>query len=158
MKTQNSHLEFGAKLGFRKWNRTKKRKNTRGAISPILVELPITPAISAAQLLPCGCTWSLPGRVRKSANSRTRAVFCNLLRVGPIGRAYPLAHDKPNGAWTSLTNPLENMGFGWNPCAISRFGWDLILAHLVVISRPGFGPLKPGCDRSGIRGNVDFRT
>jgi hypothetical protein len=23
---------------------------------------------------------------------------------------------------------------------------DLILAHLVIISRPGFGPLKSGCD------------
>jgi hypothetical protein len=24
--------------------------------------------------------------------------------------------------------------------------WDLILAHLVIISRPSIGPLKPGCD------------
>jgi hypothetical protein len=89
MKTQNSHLEFGAKLGFRKWNRIKKkRKNTRGPISPILAQLPITLAISAAQLLPCECTWSLLGWARKSANSRTRAVFRSLLRVGPIGRAY----------------------------------------------------------------------
>jgi hypothetical protein len=23
----------------------------------------------------------------------------------------------------------------------------------VIISRPGFGPLKPGCDKSGIRAN-----
>jgi hypothetical protein len=27
-----------------------------------------------------------------------------------------------------------------------------------VYSRPCFGPLEPGCDRSGIRANVDFRT
>jgi hypothetical protein len=58
MKTQNSHLKFGAKLGFRKWKRKKERKNTRGPISPILAQLPTTSAISATQLLPCGCTWS----------------------------------------------------------------------------------------------------
>jgi hypothetical protein len=34
----------------------------------------------------------------------------------------------------------------------SSYVWDLVPAHLVFISRPGFGPLKPGCDRSGIRG------
>jgi hypothetical protein len=28
----------------------------------------------------------------------------------------------------------------------------LVPANLVIISRPGFGPLKLGCDRSGIRG------
>jgi hypothetical protein len=28
----------------------------------------------------------------------------------------------------------------------------MVPAHLVFISRPGFGPLKPECDRSGIRG------
>jgi hypothetical protein len=33
----------------------------------------------------------------------------------------------------------------------SSYVWDLILAHLVIISRPGFGPIKSGCDRSGIR-------
>jgi hypothetical protein len=33
----------------------------------------------------------------------------------------------------------------------SSYVRDLILAHLVIISRLGFGPLKPGCDRSGIR-------
>jgi hypothetical protein len=27
--------------------------------------------------------------------------------------------------------------------------WDLVPAHLVIISRSGFGPLKPGCDSSG---------
>jgi hypothetical protein len=32
----------------------------------------------------------------------------------------------------------------------SSYVWDLVLAHLV--SRLGFGPLKPGFDRSGIRG------
>jgi hypothetical protein len=30
-----------------------------------------------------------------------------------------------------------------------------ILAHLVIILCPGFGPLKPGCDRSGIRGMLN---
>jgi hypothetical protein len=34
----------------------------------------------------------------------------------------------------------------------SPYVWDLVLAHLVIISRLGFGPLKPECDRSGIRG------
>jgi hypothetical protein len=29
----------------------------------------------------------------------------------------------------------------------SSYVWDLVLAHLVFISRPGFGPLKPGCDK-----------
>jgi hypothetical protein len=29
--------------------------------------------------------------------------------------------------------------------------WDLIIAHLVIILRPSFGPLKPGCDRVGVR-------
>jgi hypothetical protein len=33
----------------------------------------------------------------------------------------------------------------------SSYVWDLVPAQLVIISRPGFGPLKPGCDRSGIR-------
>jgi hypothetical protein len=33
----------------------------------------------------------------------------------------------------------------------SSYVWDLILAHLVIISRTGFGPLKSVCDRSGIR-------
>jgi hypothetical protein len=33
----------------------------------------------------------------------------------------------------------------------SSYMWDLIPAHLVIISRSGFGPLKLGCDRSGIR-------
>jgi hypothetical protein len=33
----------------------------------------------------------------------------------------------------------------------SSYVWDLILAHLVIISRQGFGPLKSGFDRSGIR-------
>jgi hypothetical protein len=28
----------------------------------------------------------------------------------------------------------------------SSYVWDLILAHLVIISCPGFGPLKFGCD------------
>jgi hypothetical protein len=28
----------------------------------------------------------------------------------------------------------------------------------VIISRPGLGALKPGCDRSGIRADVDCRT
>jgi hypothetical protein len=34
----------------------------------------------------------------------------------------------------------------------SSYVWDLIPAHLVIISRPDFGPLKPRCDRSGMRG------
>jgi hypothetical protein len=34
-------------------------------------------------------------------------------------------------------------------CHDSSYVWDLVPAHLVIISRPGFGPLKPGCD-SGI--------
>jgi hypothetical protein len=28
----------------------------------------------------------------------------------------------------------------------SSYVWDLVPAHLVIISRPGFGPLKFGCD------------
>jgi hypothetical protein len=31
---------------------------------------------------------------------------------------------------------------------VSSYVWDLILAHLVDILCPGFGPLKPGCDTS----------
>jgi hypothetical protein len=34
----------------------------------------------------------------------------------------------------------------------SSYVWGLVLVHLVIISWPGFGPLKPGCDRSGIKG------
>jgi hypothetical protein len=29
----------------------------------------------------------------------------------------------------------------------SSYVWDLVPAHLVIISRPGFGPVKPGCDK-----------
>jgi hypothetical protein len=29
----------------------------------------------------------------------------------------------------------------------SSYVWDLVPTHLVIISRLGFGPLKPGCDR-----------
>jgi hypothetical protein len=37
-------------------------------------------------------------------------------------------------------------------CHDSSYVWDLVRAHLVIISRPGFGPLKPGCDtRAHIR-------
>jgi hypothetical protein len=28
----------------------------------------------------------------------------------------------------------------------SSYVWDLVPSQLVIISRPGFGPLKPGCD------------
>jgi hypothetical protein len=31
----------------------------------------------------------------------------------------------------------------------SSYVWDLVSAHLVIILRPGFGPLKPGCDIPG---------
>jgi hypothetical protein len=34
----------------------------------------------------------------------------------------------------------------------SSYVWDLVPAHLVIISRLGLGASKPGCDRSGIRG------
>jgi hypothetical protein len=37
-------------------------------------------------------------------------------------------------------------------CHDSSYVWDLVPAHLVIISRLGLGALKPGCDRSGIRG------
>jgi hypothetical protein len=29
----------------------------------------------------------------------------------------------------------------------SSYVWDLILAHLVIITRPGLVPLEPGCDK-----------
>jgi uncharacterized protein YggT (Ycf19 family) len=44
-------------------------------------------------------------------------------------------------------------------CHDSSYVWDLVPAHLVIMFAPElWTPLKPGCDRSGIRGNVDCRT
>jgi hypothetical protein len=44
----------------------------------------------------------------------------------------------------------------------SSYVWDLILAHLVLISRSSFGPLKPGCDTFScifsIEVQADWRT
>jgi hypothetical protein len=42
-------------------------------------------------------------------------------------------------------------------CHDSSYVWDLVPAHLVIMFAPGFGPLKSGCDRSGIRGMLTVR-
>jgi hypothetical protein len=83
-----------------------------------------------------GGAWRMPWRVRERSRPSSPS---QLWVAGPLSPYNVIIYFVHNSyyivkVWHSIL------------CHDSSYVWDLVPAHLVIISHPGFGSLKPGCD------------